>query len=58
MTDLRGDCLSGKVRYTITAEPVFAGIYLTARIVKKATVSAFNIVVAVPECGSCSVTGR
>lgn len=55
MTDLRGGCLCGKVRYTITAEPVFTGVCHCTDC-QKATGSAFNIVVAVPSAG-VSVTG-
>ncbi len=47
MTDMQGGCLCGKVRYTISAEPVFTGVCHCTDC-QKATGSAFNIVVAVP----------
>ena len=55
MTNLQGGCLCGKVRYTVSADPVFSGVcHCTS--CQKGTGSAFSVVLAVPSSG-VAVTG-
>ena len=55
MANLQGGCLCGKVRYTISADPVFSGVcHCTS--CQKGSGSAFSVVVAVPSSG-VAVTG-
>ena len=55
MSDLQGGCLCGKVRYKISADPVFSGV-CHCKSCQKGTGSAFAVVVAVPSPG-VAVTG-
>ena len=48
MVNMTGGCLCGKVRYTISADPVFAGI-CHCRNCQRYTGSAFETVFGVPE---------
>jgi hypothetical protein len=55
MTTMEGGCLCGKVRYAISAEPVFTGV-CHCKNCQKSNGSAFSVVVAVP-IPALSVTG-
>ena len=56
MANLQGGCLCGKVRYEISADPVFSGVcHCTS--CQKGSGSAFNVVVAVPSSG-VAITGE
>jgi hypothetical protein len=56
MVDAEGGCLCGKVRYKVSAEPVFAGV-CHCKNCQKGNGSAFSVVLAVPNSG-VSVTGQ
>lgn len=47
MATIKGGCVCGKVTYSGTAEPIFAGI-CHCKTCQKASGTAFNTVVAVP----------
>lgn len=47
VANMTGGCLCGKVRYTISAEPIFTGVCHCANC-QKGTGSAFSVVLAVP----------
>ncbi len=50
MANLQGGCLCGKVRYSVSADPIFSGVcHCTS--CQKGTGSAFSVVVAVPSPG-------
>jgi len=55
MIEAEGGCLCGKVRYKVSAEPVFAGVCHCTNC-QKGTGSAFSVVLAVPSSG-VAVTG-
>jgi hypothetical protein len=55
MTKLEGGCLCGKVRYVVSAEPIFSGA-CHCRNCQKETGSAFNQVLGVPS-DALAVTG-
>jgi hypothetical protein len=55
MAEVKGGCLCGQVRYSGTAEPMFAGICHCTHCQKQSG-SAFSIVVAVPTA-SLSIEG-
>ena len=55
MASLQGGCLCGKVRYTVSADPVFAGV-CHCKDCQKGSGSAFSMVMAVPEPG-LAITG-
>lgn len=56
MADITGGCLCGRVRYTVTADPAFAGI-CHCRNCQKYTGSSFEPVLAFPSA-SVSVQGE
>jgi len=56
MADLTGGCLCGRVRYTLSGEPVFSGL-CHCRNCQRYTGSAFETVVAYP-AASVSVQGE
>ncbi len=56
MADMTGGCLCGRVRYTVTSEPVFSGI-CHCRNCQRYTGSAFEPVLAFPSA-SVSVQGE
>jgi hypothetical protein len=55
MVDTEGGCLCGKVRYRVSAEPVFAGV-CHCKNCQKGNGSAFSVVLAIPSAG-LTVTG-
>ena len=55
MVDAEGGCLCGKVRYKVSAEPVFAGV-CHCKNCQKGSGSAFSVVLAIPSAG-LTVTG-
>ena len=55
MVDMQGGCLCGKLRYRITADPVFTAV-CHCRNCQKGTGSAFSAVLAVPSAG-LSISG-
>lgn len=55
MVDISGGCLCGKVRYTVSAAPIFTGV-CHCHDCQKSTGSAFSVVVAVPK-DAVEVTG-
>ena len=55
MSNMMGGCLCGKVRYTVSAEPVFSGVCHCTNC-QKGTGSAFSVVLAVPNTG-LAITG-
>ena len=50
MTDMHGGCLCGKVRYKVSADPIFTGVCHCTNC-QKGTGSAFSAVMAVPDAG-------